>query len=109
MLAGTERHRRVHDDRESTARYAAAVMRAKYKKPADPQRRKGCLVFRQPIARREFFFANINESASRGSSGKGGSHLEVGRQQSSAGISFHLPLFPCSLKGRYGRRKVIKK
>ncbi len=63
MLAGTERGRRVYRDPDRSRRHLAIMMRAVNKEPADPQRRKGQLVFREPVASRQLFLVELGQSS----------------------------------------------
>ena len=59
MLAGAERGRRVHRDPDRSGRHTGIMMRAVNKKSADPQGRKGQLVFCEPVASRQLFLVGV--------------------------------------------------
>ena len=102
VLAGTERGRRVHRDPDRSGRHAARMMRAVNKEPADPQGRKGQLVLRQPVTRRQPFLAGLGESSARGVGSERELSLELGVQQRRLPIGLDLPLLGRDLERRYG-------
>jgi len=108
MLAGTERGRRVHRNPDRSRRHLPIVMRAVNKEPADPQRRKGQLVFREPVAVRQAFLAEFHQSSARGGRGKRELRPELRARQTRLWIGLDPPLFGCGLKRRYGVGIVVE-
>ena len=102
MLAGTERGRRVHRNPDRSRRHLPIVMRAVNKEPADPQRRKGQLVFREPVAIRQAFLAEFGQRSARGGRGKRELRPELRVRQTRLWIGLDPPLLGCGLKRRYG-------
>ena len=102
MLAGTERGRRVYRDPDRSRRHLPIVMRAVNKEPADPQRRKGQLVFREPVAIRQAFLAEFGQRSARGGRGKRELRPELRVRQTRLWIGLDPPLLGCGLKRRYG-------
>lgn len=70
MLAGAKGGCRVDRDPDRAGRDAAPMVRAIDKKAADPQWRERQLVFRQPVALRQFLLADRDKLAAGGSGGQ---------------------------------------
>jgi len=98
MLAGTERGRRIYRDSNRSRRHFAIMMRAVNKEPADPQGRKGQPVLRQPVASRQAFLAEFDQSSARGSRGKRELRPELRALQTRLPIGLDPPLLGRSLK-----------
>jgi hypothetical protein len=62
MLASAKGERRIHQDADRAPWNAAAIMRAINEEAPDPQRRKGELVIRYPIAGWQLLFGDFGEN-----------------------------------------------
>jgi hypothetical protein len=80
VLAGAESGCRVDRNADRASRCTIAVMRAVHKKSADPQRGKGELVLRQPVAGRQLFFTDFDKATCCRSGRESELRRERGRQ-----------------------------
>ena len=108
MLAGAEGGRRIERDADRPRRHPAAMMRAIDKEPADPQRRKSELVFREPVAIRQFLLADLDEFSSTRRSGKREPRRQVRGQNRRLRVGFEAPFLGCGLEGRHGCGDIVE-